>query len=242
MNYCSWASFLTGRFRDYQTYFSDQISDRNSWRIPESHDFFVQEFLKTFRDKYIWIYPVTKRLLFWRQFWSIGIHEKFQSHLFFLQENIAYDTKIRYSWWITVAGQVFWQAGFEIIKHIFPTGFPIGILEEFRSHLLLSCRDSWRIFETDTYELFLSPNSYFFVHNSDRLEFIENSRVICFFSQENLTYDWLKNPVFVMSYCSWANFLTSGCEIHIFRSESLTLAWFDFSSAELLFLALKAYR
>ena len=105
------------------------------------------------------------------------------------QENIAYDTKIRYSSWITVAGQAFWLLSFEIIKHIFPTKFPIGILEEFRSHLLFSFRNSGRIFETDTYELFLSPNGYFFDENSDRLQVMKSSRVICFLSQENIAYD-----------------------------------------------------
>ena len=184
MNYCSWASFLASKFRDHQTYFSDQISDRNSWRIPESPAFFVQEFWKNFRDRYLWTFPVTKRLLFRREFWSIASHEEFQGHLLFVtgkyslwHKNPVFEMNYR-SW------TSFLTSGFEIIKHIFPTGFPIGILEEFRSHLLLSCRNSWIIFETDTYEIFLSPNGYFFDGNSDRLELMKNSRVICFFSQK----------------------------------------------------------
>ena len=136
--------------------FSDRISDRNSWRILESPASFVQEFLKNFRDRYIWTFPVTKRLHFRRQFWSIGVHEEFQGHLLFLTG--------KYSLWhenpVFVMNYCSWASfltsGFEIIKHIFRPNFRseflknsgvtcffrTGILEEFSRHMNFSCHQT----------------------------------------------------------------------------------------------------
>ena len=115
----------------------------------------------------------------------------------------------------------FLTSGFEIIKHNFPTGFPIGIFDQFQSHLLLSYRNSWRLLETNTYELFLSPNGYFFDGHSDRLEFMKDSRVICFFSQENIAdetkirYLWWITLAGQAFWHQVAKYIFS--EIHIFR-------------------------
>ena len=201
MNYCSWASFLASKFRDHQTYFSDQISDRNSWRIPESPAFFVQEFWKNFRDRYLWTFPVTKRLLFRREFWSIASHEEFQGHLLFVTGKYSLWHKnpvfvMNYCSWTS-----FLTSGFEIIKHIFPTGFPIGILEEFRSHLLLSCRNSWIIWN------FLVTKWLLFRRQFWSIGINEEFQGHLLFLTGNYS-SWHGNLVFLMNDCSRAYFPT----------------------------------
>ena len=74
------------------------------------------------------------------------------------QENIAYDTKIRYSWWITVAGQAFWHQVSRLSNIFFRADFRLeflknsgvscffrtGILEEFsrQIHMNFSCHQT----------------------------------------------------------------------------------------------------
>ena len=104
------------------------------------------------------------------------------------QENIAYDTKIRYSWWITVAGQAFWYQVSRLSNTFFRPIFRL----EFLKNSGVTCFFRAGILEEfsrqNTYELLLSANGYIFDGNSDQLEFMKNSRVICFFSQGNRAY------------------------------------------------------
>ena len=121
------------------------------------------------------------------------------------QENIAYDTKIRYSWWITVAGQAFWHQVSRLSNIFLRPDFRLeffrsGILEEFsrQIHMNFSCHQT----ATFSTAILIDWNSWKIPGSS------------AFFTGK---YSWWhENPVFVMNYCSWASFLTSGCEIHIF--------------------------
>ena len=135
------------------------------------------------------------------------------------QENIAYDTKIRYSWWITVAGQAFWHQVSRLSNIFFRPNFRSEFLKNstvtcqspasFVQKFLKNFRDIWTFAVT---KRLLFRRQFWSIGIHEEFQ----GHLLFLTGKYSL---WHKNPVFVMNYCSWASFLTSGCEIHIFRPE-----------------------